>query len=61
MVEYLYQNWLNVEQYVKLGKKMEKNKMLQVYGARLAAMRPLIVAAAKKSLGNDIQVNKNLS
>ena len=40
---------------------MEKNKISQVYGARLAAMRPLIVAAAKKSLGNDIQVNQNLS
>ena len=46
---------------MKLSQKMEKKKISQVYGARLAAMRPLIVAAAKKSLGNDIQVNKNLS
>ena len=29
---------------------------LQVYGARLAAMRPLIVATAKKELGENIQV-----
>ena len=29
-----------------------------MYGARLAAMRPLIVAAAKASLGNHIQVKK---
>ena len=41
--------------------KVEMIKMSQVYGARLAAMRPLIVAAAKKSLGDDIQVNINFS
>jgi len=42
------------------GRKDYNRQYFEVYGARLAAMRPLIVAAAKKSLGNDIQV-KNLS
>jgi len=42
------------------GRKDYNRQYFEVYGARLAAMRPLIVAAAKASLGNNIQV-KNLS
>jgi len=42
------------------GRKDYNRQYFEVYGARLAAMRPLIVAAAKKSLGENIQV-KNLS
>jgi len=42
------------------GRKDYNRQYFEVYGARLAAMRPMIIAAAKKSLGENIQV-KNLS
>jgi len=47
------------EQFRLTGTKDYNRQFYKVYGARLATMRPLIVAAAKEKLGNNIQV-KNL-